>query len=294
MPNWNAEHRTTRWPLNRMPRRAGTRACGRGREVSRSEQSPARATGHADAGVHGARPRGIAAWAARGVAATLAAAALLAGCTLPTVAPPAAARREPAEFPLDDYRDLAAQGKPVYRVDAARSIVIIEVRRAGSMARLGHDHVVASHDVAGFVAPGQGRADLWLALDALVVDEPALRAAAGLTTEPSPDDIAGTRRNMLTRVLETDRYPHALISLRELGAGGNPIRLSVRMTLHGVTRSYEAHASYDKGEQALAVSGTMAIDQSDFGIVPLSVLGGAIAVQDRLQIGYRIHALRMP
>ncbi|HOM14616.1 MAG TPA: YceI family protein [Rubrivivax sp.] len=210
------------------------------------------------------------------------------------VAPPHAVQREPAGFPGNDYRALAARGKPVFRVDPARSIVVIEVRRAGSMARLGHDHVVASHDVAGFVAPGEGRADLWLPLDALVVDEPALRTEAGLTTEPTADDIAGTRRNMLGRVLQTDRHPHVLIGIRELAAGGGSVRSSIRITLHGITRSYEAQASYEKSAEALCVSGTMAIDQSDFGIVPLSVLGGAIAVQDRLEMRYRIQALRMP
>ena len=69
-------------------------------------------------------------------AAALLAAALLAGCGAPAVAPPDRLRREPAEFPTNDYRRLAAQGSPVYRVDPARSMVVIEVRRGGSLARL--------------------------------------------------------------------------------------------------------------------------------------------------------------
>ena len=69
--------------------------------------------------------------------------------------------------------------------------------------------MIASHDVAGFIAPGEGRADLYVPLDALVVDEPALRSEIGLDTQPSAADIEGTRRNMLEKVLETDRYPYA-------------------------------------------------------------------------------------
>ena len=250
------------------------------------------ALGRGTAGV-ARRSDGVAAKLRHGAAALLAA-ALLAGCGAPAVAPPDTLRREPAEFPTNDYRRLAAQGSPVYRVDPARSMVVIEVRRGGSLARLGHDHVVSSHDVAGFVAPGVARADLWLPLDALVVDEPALRAEAGFTTVPTADDIAGTRLNMLTRVLETERHPYARVGIRGLEAGGATIRLHVDITLHGITRSYTTDASYDPGEAALTVSGTLAIDQTDFGIVPLSVLGGAIAVQDRLQMRYVIHALRLP
>jgi hypothetical protein len=217
--------------------------------------------------------------------------ALLVGCAS-QVAAPGIDKPAPAEFPGAYYRGLLAQGKPVFRVDPARSLVTIEVRRGGSLARFGHDHVVASHDVAGSLAPGEGRADLWVPLDALVVDEPALRAAAGLRTQPSPEDIAGTRRNMLGRVLETDRFPYALVSLTEVGVAGGAKQLRVAITLHGTTRSFETEARFDETADEASATGTIAIDQSQFGIVPFSVLGGAIAVQDRLDIAFRIRAHR--
>jgi hypothetical protein len=219
--------------------------------------------------------------------------ATLTGCVSQVVAPPEQGKGEPAEFAGSYYRALLAQGKPVFRVDTARSIVVIEVRRAGSLARLGHDHVVASHDLEGFVAPDEGRADLWAPLDTLTVDEAALRAKAAFETEPSAQDIAGTRNNMMGRVLETDRHPFALIAVSDLGSGGSSIRLRIDITLHGTTRSLETDAEFERSEDELSVSGLMSIDQSEFGIVPLSVLGGAIAVQDRLNMSYRIRASRI-
>jgi hypothetical protein len=219
--------------------------------------------------------------------------ALLAGCASQVVAPPALGKREPAEFPGAYYRALRAQGNPVFGVDPTRSIVVIEVRRGGSLARFGHDHAVASRDLAGIVAPDARRADLWVPLDTLTVDEPALRAEAGFETQPSPEDIAGTRSNMLGRVLEIDRYPYALIAVSALGSTGNSIRLRMAITLHGTTRCFETSADVDSTKDELSVSGAIAIDQSEFGIVPLSVLGGAIAVQDRLTVSYRIRARRM-
>jgi hypothetical protein len=218
---------------------------------------------------------------------------LLAGCAAQPAAPPRPSQPALAGFPASYYEQLLAQHKPVFSVDAAHSIVVIEVRRGGSLARLGHDHVVASHDVAGRIAPDEGRADLWLPLEALVVDEPALRAEAGFQTQPSADDLAGTRNNMLTKVLQAEQYPFALIKLSKLGSGTGPLRLRVDITLHGITRSLETHAEYSRTEGELSVSGAVAIDQSDFGIAPFAVLGGAIAVQDRLNVSYRIHALRI-
>src|SRR3989442_1846715 len=117
----------------------------------------------------------------------------------------------PADFPEAYYREAAAQGKPVFRVDPRESLVVIEVRRAGSLARLGHDHVVASHELGGYVAPDEGRADLYVALGRLAGDEAALRTEAGVGTQPAQSDIEGTRANMPGKVLEAGKFPFAVI-----------------------------------------------------------------------------------
>jgi hypothetical protein len=208
------------------------------------------------------------------------------------MAPPTPPPGEPPDFPHAYYGQLLAQGRPVFRVDAARSRIVIEVRRGGSLARLGHDHVVASHDVTGYLAPDEGRADFFVRLDDLTVDEPDLRANAGFDTQPDADDITGTRRNML-KGLDAERYPYAVLRVSELGADARAGPIRVAMTLHGVTRPVDAIAQWDQATEDFSVAGTFAIDQSAFGLTPLSVMGGAITVQDRVYIAFRIHARRM-
>ncbi len=198
-----------------------------------------------------------------------------------------AATRAPENFPPSDYAQAAAQGKPVYRIDPARSLVAITVRRGGSLARLGHDHVVASHDVQGYVAPDAGRADLYIPLSELTVDEPALRTQAGLDTQPVASDIAGTRSNMLDKVLDVQHFPFALIHVSGAATG---VRLTVAITLRGVTRQFEVQSQLDSGRGEMNVSGALEFKQSDFGIVPFSILGGAISVQDGMSLRFSIHA----
>jgi polyisoprenoid-binding protein YceI len=223
--------------------------------------------------------------------AAIAALLLLAGCAgLLRVEAPVA---PPAEFPEGDYQQAAKQGKPVYRVDPAASIVVVEVRRGGSLARLGHDHVVASHDVTGYVAPGEGRADLYVALAKLAVDEPELRKEAGFDTQPSESDIEGTRSNMHAHVLETEKYPFALIAVKGADAKQKNPTLSVGVTLHGQTRTFQVPSEIDADEKAITVSGRLAFNQTDFGITPYALLGGAIAVKDGLALRFRIRAKRM-
>jgi len=219
---------------------------------------------------------------------------MFAGCA-PLVREPARAPAAgPAQFAEGYYREAAAQGKPVYRVDAERSLVAIEVRRAGSLARLGHDHVIASHEVAGYVAPQQGRADLYVELARLAVDEAALRAEAGFETQPSASDIEGTRANMLDKVLESSRFAYAEIALRGVDAGQRSATLAVTLTLHGATRTLQVPAQVEIDADQMSVTGHFSFEQTDFGITPYSLLGGAIAVRNAVDLRFRIVARRLP
>jgi len=195
----------------------------------------------------------------------------------------------PADFPQRDYRQAAAAGKAVYRIEPASSIVVIEVRRGGSLARLGHDHVVASHDVQGYVLPADARADLYVPLAKLVVDEPGLRAAAHFDTTPSDADIVGTRRNMLERVLEVDAHPFARVRVRR--ADGEHVDADI--ALRGVSRVVRVPVHVAVDVDRLEVSGDLTLRQTDFGIVPLSILGGAVQVQDALALHFTLHARRL-
>jgi hypothetical protein len=221
------------------------------------------------------------------IATYLLALLLLGGCAARLPAPPPQAA--PADVSAAWYQKAAQAGQKVYRIDAAQSLVTVTVRRGGALARLGHDHVVASRTLEGFVAPDAGRADFHFRLDQMTVDEPALRSAAGLDTQPSADAIAGTRANMLTRVLEAQRYPLVLLHAERAGAA-DTLRLAV--TLHGVMRSFDVPVKIERGRDTLAASGTLRLLQTEFGITPMSIMGGAMTVQDPMELQFRIVAGR--
>lgn len=226
----------------------------------------------------------------RNTGAVLLCGIVLAGCA-PDVPLQTPEQRAPSAslFPESFYLQAEARGKKILRVNAERSLLVFEVRRAGAFARLGHDHVVTSHDVKGFVLQEDGRADLSVPLDKLVVDEAALRAEAGFNPQPTQDDIDGTRRNMLGKVLEVARFPAALIHITRSAESVNLLNVSI--TLHGTTRTFAVPADIQATLDGIVVTGNMHFNQSDFGIVPFSILNGAIQVQDRLDMRFRIVAV---
>lgn len=181
-----------------------------------------------------------------------------------------------------------------YALDPARSEIAVLVRRGGSLARLGHDHVVSHPALQGrFSVPADGgRAigEITVVLSELVVDDPALRARYALDTQPTPAAIEGTRANMLQRVLEVDRFP--LARLRLSADPRAPAVLDVDIELHGVTRRQRVAVDWQAAQGELRARGRLVLLQTDFGMQPLTVLGGALRVEDRLEMDFDLRARR--
>jgi hypothetical protein len=213
-----------------------------------------------------------------------------AGCApVPTAAPPKQAPAGAPDLDAAYYRDAVQRGAKVYGAEPGDSLVVVRVYRGGRLAKLGHDHVVSTRDVRGFIDADQGRGDFYVGVESLAVDDPAQRAAAGFESTPSESDIAGTRSNMLGKVLEAERFPFVALRVRAVEQG----TLQGELALHGVTRQLRIPAKIDAGAERLEVSGSFAINQTDFGIEPFSVFGGALSVQDRVDLSFTIHAGRM-
>ena len=213
--------------------------------------------------------------------------ALTACAPLPPGAPwPAQAAR--TSLPDAEYRQARERGHQVLHIDPQRSLIAVTVRRGGALARLGHDHVVAARTLEGYVAPDLHRADFRFRLDQMTVDEPALRKQAGLEVQPSDDAIDGTRTNMLTRELDAEHYPWVLVHAERMGDDGP---LTVSITLHGVTRTQTIPVAQQLKDGVLLVGGSITLKQSDFGLVPFSVMGGALAVLDPLELRFHLTAV---
>lgn len=230
-------------------------------------------------------------YAAAGAALATAA---LAGCAGPQPPRPAPGSAPPAL--TAEYAAAAAHGQRVYRLDTAASQVLILVDKTGPLARFGHRHVIEARDLRGFarLAAHGGRAELIFPVAALAVDPPALRAQLGprYATPMDAADRSGTRDHMLgPEVLDASRFPWIVVAIT--GApGDNPVPLVVRIALHGITRKLEVAARVDHKDSELLAAGSFAVEQSEFGIQPYSLLFGALRVKNRLEIRYRLVFLR--
>lgn len=194
------------------------------------------------------------------------------------------------------YAPLRAAGGRVFTLNPAQSEVRIYAFRTGKAARLGHNHVLSAPDFQGFfyLAPdgtAASRFDLAFRLDQLAFDDPQHRAALGpaFASAISAEDTASTRNNMLgDNNFQAARFPWVRIHSLQISGDAPKFAARIAVELHGQTREMLVPLTVSGLPEKLVVQGALVLQQSDFGVKPLSVLGGLLAVQDAVVVEFNL------
>lgn len=191
-----------------------------------------------------------------------------------------------------------------FDVIPARSRLIVLVYRAGPLAALGHNHVIACNCVTGTVYlprdPLRASFDLRAAVRQFAADDPALRAAEH--SADFPPDVTrsarqGTRHNMLgPALLNAARFPD--ITLRAAGLRHSSDRrpgdliAEVQVRALGQVHSLSVPVRYHMEADEIVVTTKFPLRQTDLGLTPFSALGGALSVRDGMTVRLELIARR--
>jgi polyisoprenoid-binding protein YceI len=190
------------------------------------------------------------------------------------------------------------EGRP-FDVAPRDSLLTILALRGGTLAKVGHNHVIASHDVTGtfYVPddPSRSTFELHIPVAQLVIDEPDLRAKEGPDFPTDVPDSAkeGTRRNMLSEaLLNGSQYPDITLVSQHIDATApaSQIHADVQVTVRGQTHTVSVPVTYSLVNGELTASGELPIKQSELGLTPFSALLGALAVQDEMRVRFHFVA----
>lgn len=215
----------------------------------------------------------------------LALAALLLGCTVRAPLPaPGRAAVQPA---------VPAVGRP-YDIVSSESLLTILVFRGGLLAKAGHNHVIASHTLAGTIHvaadPLQTTFEVHLPVKQLTIDEPALREA--LHRQDFPPEIPeeareGTRTNMLgPALLDAAHWPEIVLRSAGFRPGQGPgaVLAAVQVEVRGQDHLLTVPLRYRLHGDELTVSGELSLKQTQLGLTPFSAFLGALTVQDEMHV----------
>lgn len=183
------------------------------------------------------------------------------------------------------------------KVIAEESLLQILVYRGGAMARLGHNHVIASHQLSGVVYqtddPLATRFDIQLPVNELTVDEPALREAAGADFPPGVPQSArdGTRTNMLSAtLLDGSNYPTIRLRAMDVRAAGDGYDAGVEVTVKDLTQVLRVPVQLQRGDGGIVARGEFPLTQSQLGLKPFSAAMGSLVVLDEMHVRFEVRA----
>lgn len=172
------------------------------------------------------------------------------------------------------------------------------LRKEGLLKALGHDHVIEVRDYQGRIEleDSAARLRLEIRVDALYIDEPRAREAAGFRQRIKESDRRKIRESMRgPKGLEAARHPLITFGsdrIERLGTGKGRWRVRGKFSLHGVTQTLEfpVTANARPGGSGYEVYGTLRLKPGDFGIEPFSVIG-LVKVRDEAEISFRLAAV---
>jgi len=197
----------------------------------------------------------------------------------------------------DNFSKLDPLKGQLFQVSTDKSKIRFFVYRAGLFSSLGHNHVISTPKFEAYCFFGNLLEDsqcaLGLRLEDLEVDNPQYRQIAGsdFSSQPSKDDISGTKDHMLgAENLQADQFPHLIIRTGPITGKIPEMNTSIIVELHGQTFTYPIKAQLTRNVDELQIKGSFSIKQSDFGIKPFSALGGVLAVQDEIKVTFDLIA----
>ncbi len=190
------------------------------------------------------------------------------------------------------------QAVHIYRIDPKASDVRLLVYRDGVLSTFGHNHTVSVKDFTGTIhlqsKLAGSRVEIDIPLDRLIIDDPAVRRDEGpdFANEPTKDDIAGTRTNMLSdALLNAKRFP----AIKVTGTSGpvdarNTAMLDLAVQIAGKEIRLTIPATLKLEGDRLEASGAIDLTHAQLGLKPFSALLGSLRVAEQMKFRYSIRA----
>jgi polyisoprenoid-binding protein YceI len=154
------------------------------------------------------------------------------------------------------------------------------VYKAGVLSALGHEHEIAAPIASGVVDSAAHHVELHIKAGSLRVHDPN-------ASERDRDEIQKTMLG--SDVLDVKHYTE--IVFRSTGlepAGSYSWKVRGDLTLHGQTRPVTVEVRESSGHYV----GASRFKQTEFGMKPVKVAGGAIKVKDEVRVEFDIQLAR--
>jgi hypothetical protein len=165
------------------------------------------------------------------------------------------------------------------------------------MAKLGHNHVIAVHQLSGEVLipkdTANGSFTLSFPAAGMSVDDHALRADLGDDFKAPVDagSVAGTREHMLgEKLLNALQFPMIKLESGPLRSEGDHWVVTLNISVRGHASAVEVPVALVMTPADLTATGEFDLTHAQLGLMPYSVGHGALRVAETMHVRFRVVA----
>lgn len=171
---------------------------------------------------------------------------------------------------------LGAQSRAI---DAQRSTLTVFAYKSGLFSAFADDHIIRAPIAGGSISDtGTLAVEIKVRSADLVALDPNLSASKRAEVQA---------RMVGPEVLDVKQYPDITFASTGIqSASAGRWTVSGQLTLHGTTKPITFAVMQQDGRYR----GTVLLKQSDFGIKPISIVGGTVKVKDELKVEFDIVA----
>ena len=164
---------------------------------------------------------------------------------------------------------------------AQHSLITVHAYKSGLFSGFAHDHVVTAPIAHGTMDTKKMSVEISVSTKQMKVTDPG---ASESTRAEIQADMLGPK------VLDAGKYPEIHFqSSRVEQTAPKHYRVTGTLSLHGATKelSFEVTGGPDRYQ------GKLKLNQTEFGIKPISIGGGTVKVKDQLALDLDIYAAEM-
>jgi polyisoprenoid-binding protein YceI len=194
-----------------------------------------------------------------------------------------------AVFLLTGARPAAAQSR--YEFSAEGSKMEMDVYKEGFFKAFSHDHLIAAKEFSGRMVFDSGKIE-----NSSVTFRVAAKSLTVVDPGESEKDRSAVQMTMRGKeVLDAEQFPEIAFVSTGIGKAEKKgdtwnLTLAGTLKLHGAEKPVSVPATLIPSGSELIARGEVYLLQTDYGITPIKLGGGAVKVKNRLRIRFEIHA----
>lgn len=160
-------------------------------------------------------------------------------------------------------------------IDSAKSSVTVRVLKSGLFSGLAHDHTIQAPVATGNIDMQEKSVTLAFNVSDMKVLDPG-------ESDSNRKDIDATMKG--PKVLDGAQFPTISFVSSSVQTSGDRSEVTGTLKMHGASRQITVSVAWQDGKY----TGSVSLKQTDYGITPVKIAGGAVRVKDEIALEFTI------